>query len=168
MRHGLIGFTMLYLATWLSLRTFASADMQVLAALLAVPMIWLSAEDQTRKIIPDSASLIIAMLGLWAGQTIWLPLVSAILVAAAAWLVGELYYQARGRDALGTGDAKLLGAITAVVGLTELWVVVFLASITAIAAIVLGRFFGREESGCPFGPYLSYACFLTVLLNRGP
>jgi leader peptidase (prepilin peptidase) / N-methyltransferase len=93
---------------------------------------------------------------------------AAALAGYAALLAVEVgYRRLRGRDGLGRGDAKLLGAIGAWVGLQGLAACLFVAASAGIVFILAGsRLRGTEVRGdvaIAFGPFLALGGWLTWL-----
>ena len=86
--------------------------------------------------------------------------VAAALAYSAFRGIAWAYRVLRGREGLGQGDAKLLAASGAWVGLTGLPNVVLGAAVLALAMTLGGRVFGRQATTdvpIPFGPYLALA-----------
>jgi leader peptidase (prepilin peptidase) / N-methyltransferase len=88
------------------------------------------------------------------------------LFAAVAWA----YRRWRGREGLGAGDAKLLGALGAWVGASGLPSVVLLASLLALAVALAARavrsrggWRGALQDRVPFGPALAAAGWIVWL-----
>lgn len=80
------------------------------------------------------------------------------------------YRVLRGRDGLGQGDAKLLAASGAWVGLAGLPSVVLGAAVVALVVTLGGRVFGRRVAGdvpVPFGPYLALATWGVRVYGMG-
>jgi len=136
-------------------------------------MIAASCIDFDTQLLPDSITLPL----LWAGLLInlrgtFVDLPSAVIGAAAGylilWSVYWLFRLATGKEGMGFGDFKLLGAIGAWLGWKMLPLVILLSSavgaVVGIALIVLARR-GREVP-IPFGPYL--ACAGAIALFWGP
>jgi leader peptidase (prepilin peptidase)/N-methyltransferase len=89
---------------------------------------------------------------------------------AALWLVGALYKAVRGREGLGGGDPKLLGAIGLWLGWRLLPAVVFLAALTGLAVVLVGLLRGREATlgdRMPFGALLAIAAYPAWLFLLG-
>jgi prepilin signal peptidase PulO-like enzyme (type II secretory pathway) len=151
-----------------------SALQVALAAVLAVPLIWLSMTDLEKMTIPDSATATIGVTGLLyqfqsdaSGLLITLPL--AVLLLLILWLAGEAYWRKTNTEALGIGDAKLVAAGTLCVGIENIWLVILTASLGGIIVILIARFSGgAKQSSVPFGPFLAYAIFITFLSNGSP
>lgn len=158
-----------YLATFGLALTSAPTDRLILAAILAAPLIWLSITDLARHEIPDLATATIALAGAvfqWHLHGPTLPFVLTLLSAAALtalfWAVGSLYFRRNGEEALGIGDAKLIGAATLCLGPGSVWAMLFLAATGGILALLLSRRREKTARGIAFGPFLAYALFILV------
>ncbi len=82
--------------------------------------------------------------------------------------VGALYRWVRGRDGLGEGDAKLLAAIGAWVGLEGLPTVLLGAALTGLLWALWLRLRGAAltaTTALPFGPFLALAGWVVLLLG---
>ena len=117
--------------------------------------------------LPDVLTLPLLAAGL--GVTAWrLPdqLLDHLLAAAIGWAtllaLAAIYRRWRGREGLGGGDAKLLAAAGAWLGIAALPYVVLLAALGALAwAVITGRTDPTTE--LPFGSFLAAAIWLTWL-----
>lgn len=82
------------------------------------------------------------------------------------WAVARLYRAVRGRDGLGTGDAKLLAAAGAWVTWSGLAPVMLLAALTGLGVALAERLRGGTPSAAtaiPFGPPLAFATWVVWL-----
>ncbi|MDX1698803.1 MAG: A24 family peptidase [Thiohalobacterales bacterium] len=146
-------------------------SVQTLAALAftwaLVPLFMI---DFDHQLLPDSITLPL----LWGGLLLSLPGVftdstSSIIGAAAGYMsLWSIYHAFRlltGKEGMGYGDFKLLGAIGAWVGWQGLPVVVLFSSLVgAIIGIGLTLLRGRDHTQpMPFGPFLAAAGWLTLL-----
>lgn len=162
-----IGFSAVYLSTFFLLAPSYASPW--LSLLLIMPLVWLSVTDLSARIIPDTACAVVAVVGLTEmaedpGRLAMTALVAGAVVAILAF-AGYVYWKARGGEALGLGDAKLIGAGILVVGVGATWLMLLLGSIGGIIAGLFDRRTGHE--GVPFGPFLAYSIFITYLL-AGP
>jgi leader peptidase (prepilin peptidase)/N-methyltransferase len=66
---------------------------------------------------------------------------------AGLWLVAALYRRVRGREGLGGGDPKLLGAIGAWLGWAALPLILLGASLLGLGLVLLDRLRGRAVAG---------------------
>ncbi|MFN7055085.1 prepilin peptidase [Hyphomonas sp.] len=84
------------------------------------------------------------------------------------WLVEIAYRRLRGIDGLGRGDAKLLGAIGAWVGLIGIPSVLLIASVAAIAGTLIISLVQKQsvsgKTPIAFGPWIALAGFTVWLL----
>lgn len=166
-KHALL-LAVFYAATWGVASLHAPADRLVLAAVLALPLIWLSVVDLDRHEIPDLATLCVALSGAvfqWRidGGAFLATLAVAGAVTLACVLLGQRYHERTGREALGIGDAKLIGAGTLAVGSESLWAMILVAASGGIVAALLSRRRDPAATGLAFGPFLAYAMFVFVL-----
>jgi leader peptidase (prepilin peptidase) / N-methyltransferase len=139
-------------------------------ALLALAWI-----DWEHLLLPDAITLPLVPAGLAA--TFWLgPEALAAHAAGAALGYGAFrgfayaYRWLRGREGLGRGDAKLLAAAGAWLGLEALPTVLLLAALAGLgAAGALAWRLGRSDPGAPlpFGPCLALAFWLCWLQTWG-
>jgi leader peptidase (prepilin peptidase) / N-methyltransferase len=122
-------------------------------------------------LLPDGLTLPLVIAGL-AVAAAFDPeqLTARVLGAAFGYLsllaIAALYRGLRGREGLGRGDAKLLAASGAWVGVVSLPQVVLLAALTALAAAAGLRLAGVRIgalSALPFGPFLALATWIVWL-----
>lgn len=168
MRHpalSVIGFVALYIGTCFLLSPDHSFPWPSL--LLILPLVWLSVTDLAKRIIPNTATATVAVLGIaqqsddpW---TLALTLTASAAVVALLALAGGAYWKRHGVEALGLGDAKLIGAGILVVGLSATWLMLLLGSIGGIVAALFAR--QNSGGGVPFGPFLAYSIYITFLLT---
>lgn len=139
------------------------------AGWMLLALAWIDVEWM---ILPDALTLPLSLGGLVA---VWWfdaeALADHALAAGIGWLalwtVAAVYRRVRGRDGLGEGDAKLLGAIGAWVGLAGLADVLLGAALTGLAWAGLLRLRGRAMSATtvlPFGPFLALAGWAVILV----
>ena len=111
--------------------------------------------------LPDPLTLPLLLLGLAACA--WLDpedlgghAAGAVAGYAGFRLVSLCYRRLRGRDGLGAGDAKLLAAGGAWLGIAALPMLVLLAALATLAAALIGGR-RRADAAVPFGPGLAAA-----------
>lgn len=131
----------------------------------------LAAIDFETQLLPDTLTLS----GLWLGLlfsltdaalvTPTLAILSAAAGYSALWLINAGYGLLRGRDGMGFGDFKLYAMIGAWVGPEGLITTALLASLGALAVALIGLVIRRFEAGqaIPFGPYLAFGGWLTMM-----
>ena len=139
------------------------------ALLFSWAMIALAFIDLDTSYLPDNITLPL----LWAGLVLNLfgmftDLKSAVIGAAGGylvlWSVFWTYKLATGRDGMGYGDFKLLGAIGAWLGWKLLPLVILVSSIAGAAIGIALIVFARHERDkpIPFGPYLAIAGLIAL------
>jgi leader peptidase (prepilin peptidase)/N-methyltransferase len=143
-----------------------------IAALLWV-LLALSIIDIDTQLLPDNLTLPL----LWAGLIVnsfglIVPIQDALWGAIAGYLVLWAVYWAfkllTGKEGMGYGDFKLLGALGAWLGWQMLPVIILLSSVVgAVIGIALILFRGRDRNiPIPFGPYLAGAGALAVFFGK--
>ena len=151
---------------------------QSLAALVFTwALVALTVIDLDHQILPDVITLPLLWLGLllslaWsAGMTPPIPVDprSAIIGAAAGylslWLVYWAFKLATGKEGMGYGDFKLLGAFGAWMGWQMLPLVILLSAFTgAVVGVALIVLRGRDRNvPIPFGPFLAAAGWIALV-----
>jgi leader peptidase (prepilin peptidase)/N-methyltransferase len=144
------------------------------AGVLAIGFTWtliaLTFIDADTTLLPDSMTLPLLWVGLLANtQGMFASLPEAVLGAAAGylvlWSIYWLFKLATGKEGMGYGDFKLLGALGAWMGWKMLLPIVLISSVVGalvgIVLIILARR-GRDIP-IPFGPYLAAAGFIALL-----
>ena len=127
--------------------------------------------DSQHMILPDVLTLPLTLAGLGATWLVDPDAVTDHTMAAAAGYLGfravELgYRKLRGRDGLGEGDAKLMAAAGAWVGLGPLPTVVLAAALAGLAIATALHLAGRgmhAASAIPFGPAICVAIWVVWL-----
>lgn len=127
--------------------------------------------DFEHEILPDALTLPLMALGLGVAWFSAPPMILDNVAGAAAGFVlfaavAAAYRRIRGREGLGRGDAKLLAALGAWVGLSGLPSVVLIGSVAALVGALAARAFGRSralQDRVPFGPALALAGWLVWL-----
>ena len=146
-------------------------SMQLLAALVFTwAMVPLFLIDFDRQILPDAITLPLLWLGLLCSlHGIFIDSHASIIGAASGylslWLIYHLFRLATGKEGMGYGDFKLLGAIGAWVGWQSLPLVILFSSVVgAVIGITLILVKGRDHNQpMPFGPFLAAAGWITLL-----
>lgn len=138
----------------------ALALFALLAAMLAVAFI-----DWEFMIIPDAISLGFLVLGLaispFVGPGPLGALIGAVVGGGLLLLVGVLWQKARGVEAMGGGDVKLMAAVGAFLGTLGVLMVIFMgAFLGAVVGTVLLRRTGKARIA--FGTFLAAATAVVV------
>lgn len=139
------------------------------ALIFAWSLIALTVIDIDTQLLPDDITLPLLWLGLLANLIGgFVPLQSAVIGAVVGylslWSIYWLFKLATGKEGMGYGDFKLLGAIGAWLGWKMLPAVILLSSlvgaVVGISLIVFTRH-GRNTP-IPFGPYLAVAGLIAM------
>jgi leader peptidase (prepilin peptidase)/N-methyltransferase len=141
------------------------------AMLFAWSMIALAFIDLDTFYLPDCitlplvwAGLLAHVFGLFPDVTLREGVIGAIAGYLALWLVFWLFKLATGKEGMGYGDFKLLGAIGAWLGWSALPLVILLSSLVGAVigiAVMFARRQGRDMP-IPFGPYLVAAGLIAL------
>ena len=93
--------------------------------------------------------------------------IGAALGAGLLLAVRWLWKRLRGVDGMGLGDVKMLAGIGAFLGWRQIWVVIFLASLSgAIVGILLtARGSKSMQTRLPFGTFLALAAYAASLVG---
>ena len=125
--------------------------------------------DWTHLRLPDVLTLPLLLAGL--GATLLLDpamapdhALAAALAYAALRLLSVVYRRVRGREGLGEGDAKLLAAAGAWVGLAGLGPILLIAAITGLLAALLRGGGLRANTVVPLGTCLALGTWAVRLL----
>jgi len=136
----------------------------VAACVMLWTLIALTFIDFDTQLLPDSLTLPLVWAGLIANLFgLFVPLADAVIGAIAGylalWIVYWLFRLIRGKEGMGHGDFKLLGALGAWLGWQMLPLIVLLSSVVGAAiGITLMVFKGRDHNvPLAFGPYLAIA-----------
>ncbi|GGI84079.1 type 4 prepilin-like proteins leader peptide-processing enzyme [Polymorphobacter multimanifer] len=122
--------------------------------------------------LPDAVVWPLAGLGLWLGLgNLPARAIGAVAGFGLLWLIAVGYRRLSGREGMGAGDPKLLGAIGAWLGWAALPLVVLGASLLGLALVAADRLRGRDvarDTMLPLGALLAAVAFpLWLLLAAG-
>ena len=146
----------------------------VLALFLTWSLIALTMIDFHKQLLPDSITLPLLWLGLIANifevfTTLESAVIGAIAGYLALWSVYHLFKLVTGKEGMGFGDFKLLGALGAWLGWKVLPLIILLSSLVGavigIALIVITRH--DKNIPIPFGPYLAIAGWIALIWGEG-
>ncbi len=101
-------------------------------------------------------------------EPVWTPVLGAAVGFASLWLLAWAYKRLRGREGLGGGDPRLLGAIGAWTGWSALPSVVVWAGLAGISVALAQLALRRQvtlDQRLPFGVFLAIGAWLTWLLG---
>lgn len=118
--------------------------------------------------LPDRLTLVLAAAGLLLGGTLGIAdltdrLLGGISGLASLWALAWLYRRVRGREGLGGGDPKLLGAIGLWLGWAALPPVLLVAALTGLAIAIPGGL--RATRRLPFGTMLAVSAWLVAAVS---
>jgi leader peptidase (prepilin peptidase)/N-methyltransferase len=133
-------------------------------------MVALTFIDLDTTLLPDDITLPLVWLGLLLNiRGTYVPLETAVIGAVAGYLALWSVYWAfkvlTGKEGMGYGDFKLLGAIGAFLGWKVLPLVILLSSFVGAAIGISMIIFARHnrQVPIPFGPYLAIAGVIALL-----
>lgn len=150
-----------------------------LAAIAGAVFGWLllalAALDIAELWLPDRLTATLALAGLATGPAGIAPpladrLIGGLAGFGALWAIGFAYRHLRGREGLGGGDPKLLGAIGLWLGWQMLPAVLLIAALTGLGTVLFGMLTGRAarlDDRVPFGALLAIAAYPAWLLLLG-
>ncbi len=123
--------------------------------------------DITDFWLPDRLTFTLAVVGLAGGLGAMQPslvdrLIGGVAGFGALWVIAAAYKAYRGREGLGGGDPKLLGAIGLWIGWRLLPVVVVLAAMIGLGVVLFWMVTGRgaqRDDRLPFGALLAAAAY---------
>ncbi|WP_084418510.1 prepilin peptidase [Henriciella litoralis] len=160
------------LAIGLSAWAFAPPGTLALSIAMGATLLALAIIDWRTFILPDPLNLLLALLGLamiWmVAREDWLHHLIGGVAGYLILLAVELFYRhVRGIDALGRGDAKLLGALGLWVGWTRLPDILLVAAGTGLIAALVASQLGdgglKRDTPLAFGPWLALSGWICWL-----
>jgi prepilin signal peptidase PulO-like enzyme (type II secretory pathway) len=131
--------------------------------------------DMEKMIIPDIISLTGVLFGFLLSSLEFLPDMNwkssvggVLLGATILYVPAYLYKLIKGADGLGGGDVKLMAMVGAFTGIEGMIFTLFVASFTGCLVGLIGALYKRisSDSLIPFGPFISSAAILYVLLGK--
>lgn len=140
------------------------------ALLFTWTLICLALIDFHTTLLPDSITLPLMWLGLLISLVpLFVDTHQALIGAAAGylslWLVFQSFKLITGKEGMGFGDFKLLAALGAWLGFTQLPLVILLSSLTGaiIGITMMVAFKHHRDKPIPFGPYLAIAGWIAFM-----
>jgi leader peptidase (prepilin peptidase)/N-methyltransferase len=149
---------------------FGPQPVALLWCAFAAVLVALAGIDWDTTLLPDNMTLPLLWAGLVASALGWtIPLPDALWGTVAGylslWSVYWLFKLVTGKEGMGYGDFKLLGALGAWLGWEALPPVILLSSavgaLTGMGLIVAKRM--RREVPLPFGPFLAAAGWIVLI-----
>jgi leader peptidase (prepilin peptidase) / N-methyltransferase len=142
----------------------------VAALMLTWSLIALTMIDVHKQLLPDNITLPLLWLGIICNMSgLFTDLESSVKGAIfgylALWSIYHLFKIVTGKEGMGYGDFKLLGALGAWMGWKVLPIIIVLSSfVGAVIGIAMIVFTRHDKSvPIPFGPYLAIAGGITLL-----
>ena len=167
----MLGFVIVYLAAVFPAVIGATHDRAFIGAsvVLGTTLILLSAIDIRFFRLPNALTLPLLAAGLVFCAVFQWDDVRWRMAAAAfgfgiLYGVAKLYFYLRGHRGLGLGDAKLLAASGAWLGIEGVPSTLLIASVSALCAALAAQLAGRpiaRNTRIPFGPFLALGTWLT-------
>jgi len=149
----------------------AASPFAVAGAVFGWGLLALAVLDLTHWWLPDRLTLPLAIAGLALGPGMPVGrVIGGALGYAGLALVAAGYRRWRGREGLGGGDPKLLGAIGCWLGWAMLPAVLVIAGLVGLGAVAVLRLGGREVAGdtaLPFGALMAAAAYPAWLAMIG-
>lgn len=137
------------------------------ALVLTWAVIALTMIDFDTQLLPDDITLPLVWLGLIVNlYGVWIPLEQAVWGAVfgylSLWSVYWLFKLVTGKEGMGYGDFKLLAALGAWLGPTQLPLIILLSSV--VGAMIGGAYAIIRKQSAPFafGPYLAIAGLIAM------
>jgi len=138
--------------------------------ILSYALVVLTAIDLHEKLLPDQITLPLLWIGLFANLSgTFMPLTDAVIGAIGGylslWIVFRTFKGITGKEGMGYGDFKLLGALGAWLGWQMLPMVILLSTTAGAVAGIVGIIFaGRtRETTIAFGPFIAVAGWIAFV-----
>ena len=148
---------------------FGATPIALGGLVLTTALIALTFIDADTQLLPDQITLPLLWLGLLFNLMVgFVPLREAVLGAAAGymslWLLYQVFKLITGKEGMGYGDFKLLAALGAWLGVSNLPIVVFMAALVGIVASIILRVARNQPMA--FGPALAIAGWVVLVANE--
>ncbi len=143
------------------------------AAVFCLLLLLLAALDWRALWLPSVLVLLLAVTGLAGGGLVFgVPLKHRLIGGAAGFTalfsIAWAYRRMRGREGMGGGDPKLLGAIGLWTGWTALPLILLGASLIGLGYALIARWKQRESitalTALPFGSFMAVAAIIYAML----
>jgi leader peptidase (prepilin peptidase) / N-methyltransferase len=159
------------ICTLLVIAHFSYSWLALWAVLFTWTLIALTFIDYDTKLLPDNLTLPLLWLGLLVNLSgALVPLTDAVIGAVCGYLLlWSLYWAFKlltGKEGMGYGDFKLLGALGAWFGWQALPAIIL---VSAIAGLLIGggsQLLRRSRDPIPFGPFLAIAGWIALLWHE--
>ena len=147
-------------------------SIRVIQSLLILALLYLAHVDWRTLRLPNAITFPLIILGTVFNASSDLRFTSpssafigALLGYGLLWILNAGYRLMKNRDGIGMGDAKLLGALGAWLGVSSLPSILLIASVTGMAGgIIWLKWRGHQlQQAFPFGPFLVIAGIIELL-----
>ncbi len=148
--------------------------LQGLSALaLTAVLIVLTGIDAEHQLLPDNFTMPLLWLGILVNlfevhASLTDSVVGAIAGYLALWLVYHLFKVITGKEGMGYGDFKLLGALGAWLGWQMLPLIILLSSLVGavfgLTLMAMGKL--QRDKPMPFGPFIAAAGWIALIWGR--
>ena len=174
LRYPLVEFTTALLSV-IVIAVLGPTPEGLAALVLTWSLIAATGIDFDYQLLPDQITLPLLWLGLalnmWFGLFASLEdaVIGAIAGYGSLWLVFHTFRLLTGKEGMGFGDFKLLGALGAWLGWQALPLVILLASLVGAVVGLILMVAARHGRDVPiaFGPYLAMAGWIALLWGEG-
>ena len=147
---------------------------QLLAALaLTAALIALTVIDFRKQLLPDQITLPLMWLGLLISLVpIFVGVREALLGAAAGylvlWTIYQLFKLTTGKEGMGYGDFKLMAALGAWLGWSQLPLVILLSAVVGMVVGIALMVTGKLSRGVAFafGPFIAAAGWIAMIWGK--
>lgn len=153
----------------------ASVPMAIIYALALSTLICVYCIDLEHKIIPDRFHVIILCLAFASlffdkDYDLVSHLLGGIIFFFAFYLIGLGFEKAMGREALGGGDIKLVGAVGFLIGWERMLLSILVATIPAAIIMVVAERISNKTGKSrefPFAPFLVIGFAFSIFFGKG-
>ena len=130
--------------------------------------------DVDHQLLPDNITLPLLWIGLL--LSIWgvfvdssTSVIGAICGYLSLWLIYHLFRLLTGKEGMGYGDFKLMGALGAWMGWQMLPLVLLLSSVVGaiVGLALMGLHRHKASQPIPFGPFIAAAGWIAILWGEG-
>ncbi len=149
---------------------FGPTTQGLLALLLTAVLVALTGIDADTQLLPDNITLPLLWAGLLANYFgVFTSLESSLLGAVFGylilWSIYHLFKIMTGKEGMGYGDFKLLGALGAWMGWQFLPLIILMSSVVgaAVGLVLMGSGKMQRDKPMPFGPFIAAAGWITLI-----
>lgn len=144
----------------------------IFALLLGTALLILTFIDLDFRILPDRITLSLIWIGLFLSVfDIYVDSRASILGASLGygsfWLIHWVFFRLTGKEGMGRGDFKLLAALGAWLGWSQLPLVILLSSVlgSLVGIFMIASGLKKRDESIPFGPFLAVAGWMGFLFG---